>query len=57
MSSGVASVEVGQKGGGERGGRRVELGREGGTQVMHYPYTEVDSRKRREKVREGEVIS
>lgn len=57
MSSGVVSVEVGQKGGGERGGRRVELGREGGTQVMHYPYTEVDSRKRREKVREGEVIS
>jgi len=55
MSSGVASVEVGQRGGGERGG--VELGREGGTQVMHYPYTEVDSRKRREKVREGEVIS
>ena len=57
MSSGVASVEVGQKGGGERGGRRVELGREGSTQDMHYPYTEVDSRKRREKVREGEVIS
>ena len=48
---------MGQRGGGERGGRRVELGREGSTQDMHYPYTEVDSRKRREKVREGEVIS